>query len=62
MVDIIELRSYARVKEQMEAATDDKYRPTGPLAKLVTEIGDDLLMAEYRRKQAEREKPVSSSG
>lgn len=62
MVRITELRAFAQVKSQMDAATEDKFKPTGPMARWVEEVGDEILAEQYRARQSLREKPVSSSG
>lgn len=47
--DILMLRSYARTKEQMEHAEDEKDAPKGPMADLVLEIEYALLQERKAR-------------
>ena len=45
---ILELRAYARIKAQVEAAKTAEERPTGPLADLVDEINVEQWRARRR--------------
>jgi hypothetical protein len=50
MLQILELRAYARTKAAIDAAKDPKELPTGTLAELVQEIDVDLWRARKARR------------
>lgn len=50
--DILELRAYARVKHEMQQATEHRGdMPTGPLADIATEIIEAQVLAEFEARR-----------
>lgn len=43
VLDVMESRAYARTKEQMDGASNEKEMPTGPMVRWVWEVEHELL-------------------